>query len=114
MGTVPPHLQPIIAPHGRGVRRSRAGDSRFARISVRMCYRVMLVALMGVLVGLMFMGQTISAPDWVRQRVTDHLERTLEGHRIAFGDMRFVIRRGWRPRFGRTLPKPGIHGPSAP
>jgi hypothetical protein len=69
-------------------------------------HRASLWTLAGVVVtfvGLSFLavviiGQTMRAPDWVRERVEARIERNLGGLQIAFGDVELVINKGWRPR----------------
>ncbi|MGV6847204.1 MAG: DUF3971 domain-containing protein [Marinibacterium sp.] len=100
MSSVPPHLRGIVDAPCRGGARGHPCGSLAARFSLRMGYRLILAGMFALLLGLMFLGQTLSAPDWLRQRVADRLDQALPGHAISFGDLRFVMRDGWRPRLG--------------
>ncbi len=42
--------------------------------------------------------RTLRAPDWMRDRVETRLEQNLGGFQIRFGDVEFVLNKGWRPR----------------
>ncbi len=43
-------------------------------------------------------GQTLTMPDWLRNRIESRLEQNLGGLQIAFGGVEMVVNRGWRPR----------------
>lgn len=47
---------------------------------------------------LAIIGQNLAAPDWLRTRIETRIERSLGGMQIEFGDVSFVIHKGWRPR----------------
>ena len=47
---------------------------------------------------LMVLGQTLQAPEWLRNRVETRIERQLAGMQIDFGDVDFTLRHGWRPQ----------------
>lgn len=68
---------------------------RWGLRSVGLVLALVLVCA-GVLYGMI--GQTLRAPDWLRDRIEARIERSLEGMQITFGDMRFVLREGWRPK----------------
>jgi hypothetical protein len=57
-----------------------------------------LLTLAGAVAVLALIGQTMSAPDWLRDRIATRLEARLGGMQIVFGDVELVINRGWRPR----------------
>jgi hypothetical protein len=44
------------------------------------------------------LDRTLFAPDWLRQRISERIEGTLQGQKIEFGSVEFVINHGWRPR----------------
>lgn len=46
------------------------------------------------------LGQTLTVPVWVRDRIEARIERNLPGMEIEFGDVELVVNRGWRPRVG--------------
>ncbi len=74
-------------------RRSRA--HRIGRTTM------ILVTVFVVVSGVMAMrliGQTMTAPEWVRDRVEARIERNLPGVSIRFGDIGLVVNEGWRPR----------------
>jgi hypothetical protein len=61
---------------------------------------VMVVMLSLVVGGVVVtaVGQRLKAPDWLRARIEARIERSLGGMQIEFGDVSFVINKGWRPR----------------
>ncbi|QFT81282.1 hypothetical protein FIU89_11735 [Roseovarius sp. THAF27] len=44
------------------------------------------------------LGTRLSAPDWVRDRVTREINAAVEGVSLHFGDMAVVMEEGWVPR----------------
>lgn len=61
------------------------------------CGAAILVILVGVF-ALWGIGQTLTMPDWLRNRIEARIEQNLGGFQIAFGDVEMVVNRGWRPR----------------
>jgi AsmA-like C-terminal region/AsmA family/Protein of unknown function len=61
---------------------------------------VSLAVFAGVvtLSAMLIIGQTLRAPDWLRDRIEARIERNLGGMQILFGDVSFVVNQGWRPR----------------
>lgn len=53
---------------------------------------------MVAVIGLALIGQTIRAPDWVRENIETRVEESLGGLRLGFSDIEFVMGKGWRPR----------------
>lgn len=45
-------------------------------------------------------GTRMEAPPWLRQRLEVRIEQDLNGLQLEFGDLHFVVNRGWRPRIG--------------
>ena len=59
------------------------------------------VLVPAILVGLVFVaviGQRLTAPNWLRDRIEARIERNLGGMQVAFGGVSLVIHKGWRPR----------------
>lgn len=82
-------------------KRGRQREGSWARRMIwRQSCRIALVVLLGVLLMNMFVGQTLSAPGWLRAAVSARIEQAMPGHEIDFAEMHFVIRKGWRPRVG--------------
>lgn len=46
------------------------------------------------------MGETLTAPDWLRSRIEDRIERSLSGAQLSFGEIDLIVHKGWRPRLG--------------
>lgn len=59
---------------------------------------VLILIFLASVTAVMAIGQTISAPDWLRERVADRIERNLNGLQLEFGQVKFIILDGWRPR----------------
>lgn len=59
---------------------------------------VLFLIFLASVTAVMAIGQTVSAPDWVRERVADRIERNLNGLQLEFGEVKFIILDGWRPR----------------
>ncbi|MGR3759597.1 YhdP family protein [Roseobacteraceae bacterium NS-SX3] len=70
---------------------------RLLRAAVWAVAVLSLVAAAGVYAGL---GTRLDAPEWLRQRVENRIERHLNGLQIEFGGITMVVNRGWRPRVG--------------
>ncbi len=47
---------------------------------------------------ILIIGQTMQAPEWVRDRIEARIEQNLGGLQISFGDVQAVINKGLRPR----------------
>ncbi len=81
-------------------------EGRPARRRRPRAHRVGLWSLAATAVGaaalallvLAMIGQTLRAPDWLRARIEARIEQNLNGMQIAFGDVEFVVNKGWRPR----------------
>lgn len=70
------------------------------RISVwTMRITVILIATTAVAL-VMLIGQRVHAPEWVRDRLEERIEQNLNGLQIRFGDLQFVMHKGWHPRLG--------------
>lgn len=64
-------------------------------------WSVYCASVLAILVGVFALwgiGQTLTMPDWLRNRIEARIERNLGGFQIAFGDVEMVVNRGWRPR----------------
>ncbi|MBB93925.1 MAG: hypothetical protein CML68_04875 [Rhodobacteraceae bacterium] len=70
------------------------------RVLWRHICRLTLLGAFAALLAVMFVGQTLTAPAWLRDMVSERVTQALDGHRIEFAEMHFVIRKGWRPRVG--------------
>lgn len=79
-------------PHPPKTRRRRA------KVGIWTFRGVLALILIASVTALMAIGQTFSAPDWVRERVADRIERNLNGLQLEFGEVKFLILDGWRPR----------------
>ncbi len=76
-------------------RRKRSRVHRAGRWALLLTVILGLFASVAVL-GLI--GQRLNAPEWVRERIEERIDRTLGGMQIEFGDMSVVVNKGWRPR----------------
>lgn len=72
--------------------------SRARRVGLWTASGVALIVIGVLLTVLLVLGQTMRAPDWLRDRVEAQVEQHLGGLQLRFGDVDFVIREGWRPR----------------
>lgn len=81
-------------------RRSSSGGMSLGRVMRHHVYRLVLLGAFAGLMGLMFLGQTLTAPDWLRDRIAVRIEQALPGIEITFAEMHFVMNAGWRPRVG--------------
>ncbi len=68
---------------------------RFGSWTVSMLLIASIVV--GVLV-MVFIGQTLHVPEWVRGRIEARLEQNLNGMQIEFGNVSVIVDKGWRPR----------------
>lgn len=60
---------------------------------------LILVLCLGLSVAVMAMiGTRVSAPEWVRERVTREVNAAVDGISLHFGDMAVVVEKGWVPR----------------
>jgi hypothetical protein len=88
--TTEPKTEPAQAePPARGRRRRRRRAGIWS-VSV-----LLLAMAAAVYFGL---DRTLFAPDWLRHRISERIEGTLQGQKIEFGSVEFVINQGWRPR----------------
>ncbi|MBO9453060.1 hypothetical protein J7426_22555 [Tropicibacter sp. R16_0] len=71
-------------------RRAKVGRWTFRGVMILIC--------LASVTAVMAIGQTFSAPDWLRERVADRIERNLNGLQLEFGQVKFIILDGWRPR----------------
>lgn len=55
-----------------------------------------LAILLGLGV-LALLGQTITAPDWARERIEQRAADALPGLNLRFGDVQFTLKDGWQP-----------------
>ncbi len=88
---IPPVGQPD--PPRRRRRRSRAH-----RIGLWSLSSILMISMAGGLLLLIIIGQTMTAPLWLRERLSARLEQNLSGLQVSFGDIELVIPKGWRPR----------------
>ena len=94
--------QPVTRPDppkqkdpGDPPRRKRSRAHQAGRWALLLTVVLGLFASVAVL-GLI--GQRLNAPEWVRERIEERIDRTLGGMQIEFGDMSVVVNKGWRPR----------------
>jgi len=61
---------------------------------------LILALLILTLVGgtLWLLDRTITAPDWLQQRIEARIAHEMPAARVRFGDMSLLVERGWRPR----------------
>lgn len=60
---------------------------------------LVLVLCLGLSVAVMaLVGTRVSAPEWVRDRLTHEVNAAVDGVSLHFGDMAVVIEQGWVPR----------------
>ncbi|MHA6262155.1 hypothetical protein ACXYMO_03050 [Arenibacterium sp. CAU 1754] len=85
-------VDPVIEPEQERPPRRRG---RWRRATV-FTLAVLICGVAGTIYFLI--GQTIRAPDWLRDRIETRIERELGDFRIDFADVQFVLRKGWRPR----------------
>lgn len=86
-----PQTPPKVRPPGR--RRRRVGHALQTLIGFTLGLCVM--AAVGVYA---LIGQSIAVPGWVAERIETRVEEGLNGADLAFDDIEFVLRKGWRPR----------------
>ncbi len=79
-------------------RRPRRRRSRAHRIGVWSLSGILMASLAAGLLILIIVGQTMTAPLWMRERLAARLEQNLNGLQVTFGDIELVISRDWRPR----------------
>jgi hypothetical protein len=78
--------------------KTRSKPSRFRRFGFWSgAGLAFLLMLFGGLV-LWGVGQTLTMPEWLRNRIETRIEQNLGGLQITFGDVELVVNRGWRPR----------------
>ena len=76
-------------------------DRRQSRRRLRLRVLIWLVVFLSLSIGAALqygIGRDLRAPDWLRHRISDRIERNLDGMSLDFGAVSFVINRGWRPR----------------
>ena len=76
-------------------RRRPSRASHFGQATVSFFFGILAMA---AIIGLALIGQTIRAPDWVRESVGTRVEESLGGLQLGFSDIEFVMGKGWRPR----------------
>jgi len=84
---------PLAAPPRRKSRARHAKHAGHMLISSLLGLSVMAAITVYVLI-----GQTIRAPNWVRDRIEARAEQGLAGMELGFSEIEFVLREGWRPR----------------
>lgn len=85
---------------------TKAADATFVARKRSLARKSTFWVLRGifVLIVLMFLsvvmavGQTIYAPEWLRQQVETRIEQNLGGLDLSFGDVSVIVNKGWRPR----------------
>ncbi|MFT7595399.1 MAG: hypothetical protein ACI8R4_002727 [Paracoccaceae bacterium] len=82
--------QPEPAPRRQRSRAHKVG--RWTLVSLTALVVVASLLLVAVI------GQRLTAPDWLRDRIETRIERNLGGMQITFGGVSLVINKGWRPR----------------
>lgn len=92
-----PHTvtKPVPPPPVDPPRRVRGRVHRAGRWLLLLTVVLGLFASVAVL-GLI--GQRLNAPEWVRERIEERIERQLGGMEIEFGAISVVVNKGWRPR----------------
>lgn len=78
-------------------KRTRRGKRlRRAALWTVMLTLLLVIAATG---GAFYMiGRPVTAPAWVQERIEARLAEALPNVRVGFGDMMFVVEKGWRPR----------------
>ncbi|MCA0871972.1 hypothetical protein LCL97_14125 [Seohaeicola saemankumensis] len=83
---------------GPGNARAPRKRSRARHAGVWSLRVSLVLGALALLAAVLVIGQNMRAPDWLRDRVEARLERNMGGLQIGFGDVEFVIHKGWRPR----------------
>lgn len=86
----------VQAPDPTAPRRSLGGHVR--RFGVWTLSALLVSAIVAGVLVMVFIGQTLHVPDWVRGRIEARLEQNLNGLQIEFGDVSVIVDKGWRPR----------------
>ncbi|MEX0367181.1 MAG: DUF3971 domain-containing protein [Ruegeria sp.] len=87
--------------HGAGegsVKDAPPRRSRRRRASLWAMRGTLILLFLAALTALMVIGQRLHAPAWLRDRIEARLERSLGGLQLDFGEVSFIIHKGWRPR----------------
>ncbi len=82
-------------PEAPSPRRTRSRARKAGWVSL---ISLLVVALAVGVAIVLAIGQRISAPEWLRDRIEARIEQNLNGMQIAFGEVSLVILQGWRPR----------------
>ncbi len=59
---------------------------------------LLVVMLVAGVYGMSLLGTQITAPDWVRQKITQRINSNLNDLSIGLGDVAFVMQEDWSPR----------------
>ncbi|MEM9498766.1 MAG: AsmA-like C-terminal region-containing protein [Pseudomonadota bacterium] len=95
--------EPDADPTPRGPSRGRkapASRGRFFQFCAWSFSGLVTIALIGAVGMMALLGTRISAPDWLRDRVTTELNAGLEGVRLEVGDLSLFVQEGLAPRVG--------------
>lgn len=81
---------------GKAERRAKRSHAhRFGLWTMALVLNLFTIAL---ILAVLLVDQTMRAPQWLRVMIEERVERSLGGLEIAFGDVDFVVNKGWRPR----------------
>lgn len=76
-------------------RRQRSRAHKVGRWSL---FSMVFLSIVAGLILLAVIGQRLTAPDWLRDRIEARIEGNLGGMQVTFGGVSLVIHKGWRPR----------------
>ncbi len=71
---------------------------RLKRVGLWSLVCVLLLVGFGSLAVLSAIGTRVSAPEWMRARITEKINSDIDGISIGFGDMAVVLEQDWVPR----------------
>ncbi|WP_186766267.1 YhdP family protein [Phaeobacter marinintestinus] len=61
-------------------------------------FAAVVLLIMAGAAALSLIGQRLHAPDWLRSELETRIERNLGSAQIDFGEVEFIVNKGWRPR----------------
>ncbi len=82
---------------GQPAPRRRRRSLHVLRWSIRLLAVLCFLGAGAIYFGI---GTRMDAPQWLRQRLETRIEQELNGLQLEFGEINFVMNRGWRPRIG--------------
>ncbi len=74
-------------------RRSRLRRAGLWLLSIKL-----FLVVAAILAALYFLGRPVTAPGWVQARIEARIEQVIPQARVEFGEMVFVMDKGWLPR----------------